>query len=543
MTTVRSPLVASILLAVAAQAPAAPLATLHSFSGPDGNQPHAGLILGSDGNFYGTTLLGGTGVNPAGTVFRMTPNGDVTTLYTFSFQVTGDEPFAGVVEGSDGAFYGTTRGSGAYLGNVFRVTSTGVFTDLHGFTGYFGGLDGSHPQASLLQVGNGVFYGVTLDGGTFGSGTVFRVTSNADYMKLHSFEVADMGTAPTAALVDGGDGKLYGTTSSNVFSVATDGTVANVYKFAQGEGAGAASSLVLGNDGKLYGTTSAGGQHSLGTLYRITTSGAYALLHSFANDGTDGYGPQGALIQAGDGSFYGTTVSGGRIGVGTVFRLATDGTVATIYDFAVNGTDGFSPFGGLVEGADGDLYGTTDGGGTSSDGTVFRLSLAAPPPTTSTSTIPVTTTTGSTSVTTTSTVPVTTTTGVTVVTTTSSAPATTAARPTTTTATTPSPTTTTAPCTSAHCTLDALPENPACAGQTIPSSVTAKLQQATALIDLATSSPSSKAKRLHKRAKKLLKKAEATAHRATKGRTPKLSTGCADAVRNAVEGVVTGLGV
>jgi uncharacterized repeat protein (TIGR03803 family) len=391
------------------------ITTIHSFAGTDGREPLAGLLLGGDTNFYGTTSRGGTGVtNPAGTVFRMTPAGDVTTLYTFDFQLTGDSPYAGVIDGGDGKLYGTTRGTGAYLGNVFRVGSG--FLDLHAFSGFFFGNDGSHSEAGLVLGDDGKLYGTTSDGGAQNIGTVFRIgTDGSGYAIVHSF-TGFLGTAtgatPRGGLVKGGDGNFYGTTNGGgssgsfgtVFQITPMGSVTTIHAFAGTDGSFPSGTLIRASDGKLYGTTSNGGAHGNGTVYRLATDGTgFTTLHSFDLAAGEGSGTSG-VIEAGDGNFYGTTASGGASFLGTVFVVTPDGGFATKKSFAVSPSDGWSPRGSLVQGADGYLYGTTFSGGSGTGtcaggcGTVFKV-LPGVPPTSTTSTSSTTTTSTSSSTT------------------------------------------------------------------------------------------------------------------------------------------------
>jgi uncharacterized repeat protein (TIGR03803 family) len=219
----------------------------------------------------------------------MTPAGDVTTLYTFDFQLTGDTPHAGVVRDGDGKLYGTTRGTGAYQGNVFRVG--GGFQDLHAFSGYFGGADGAHPEAGVVIGPDGKLWGTTYNGGAHDIGTVFRVgTDGAGYTVVHSFTgLGDEKTdfTPIGGLVNGGDGNLYGTTTGGgttkgtVFRITTAGVVTTIHRFDGTDGSSPSGNVFLGSDGKLYGTTSMGGAHNTGTIYRIATDGTFTSLHSF----------------------------------------------------------------------------------------------------------------------------------------------------------------------------------------------------------------------------------------------------------------------
>ena len=194
---------------------------LYSFNGSDGAYPYAGLVQGSDGNFYGTT--GGGGTNGAGTVFRITSGGSLTTLYNFCGG-DGANPYAGLVQGSDGDFYGTTLAGGNFygttcgygcslegFGTVFKITSGGRLTTLHSFNGS----DGARPFAGLVQ-GGGHFYGTTFSGGSIAgnAGTVFKITSGGSFTTLYNFSYYD-GAFPYAGLVQGSDGNFYGTTSED----------------------------------------------------------------------------------------------------------------------------------------------------------------------------------------------------------------------------------------------------------------------------------------------------------------------------------------
>jgi uncharacterized repeat protein (TIGR03803 family) len=147
------------------------LTNLHSFAGPDGANPQAALIEGLDGNLYGTTYAGG--MTGSGTVFRITTSGSLTNLHSFS-GLDGANPWASLLLGSDGNFYGTTyKGGSTMNGTIFRITPTGSFTNLHAFAS---GTEGAFPQDALIQGGDGCFYGTTINGGTSGVGTIFRLT-------------------------------------------------------------------------------------------------------------------------------------------------------------------------------------------------------------------------------------------------------------------------------------------------------------------------------------------------------------------------------
>jgi uncharacterized repeat protein (TIGR03803 family) len=181
--------------------------TLHSFTNwPDGAMPVAGLVQGSDGNFYGTTELGGTNSSGAGTVFQLNTNGSLTILHTFGYGTDGAKPAAGLVQGTDGNFYGTTY-TGGVGGIVFRISPSGSYSNLYSFTSATDGL----PQAGLVLGSDGNFYGTTSAGIT-GNGTVFRISPSGSYSKLYSFTGVTNGQTPLAGLVQGSDGNFYGTT-------------------------------------------------------------------------------------------------------------------------------------------------------------------------------------------------------------------------------------------------------------------------------------------------------------------------------------------
>jgi uncharacterized repeat protein (TIGR03803 family) len=358
---------------------------LYSFTGGnDGDNPVAGLVQASDGNLYGTTYEGGT--NGDGAIFRITTGGVLTPLYSFTDGNDGARPYSGLMQANDGSLYGTTADGGTNGdGVVFRITTNDVFMPLYSFTG---GHDGADPRGGLMQASDGNLYGTTADGGTNFDGTVFRITTNDVFTPLYSFTGGHDGTFPEAALVQAGDGNLYGTTYQGgisndipgygtVFRITTNGALTPLYTFTNGnDGAHPSAGLVQANDGNLYGTTADGGTNGYGTVFRITTNDVFTPLYSFT-DGHDGADPEAALLQAGDGNLYGTTYEGGTNGYGVVFRITTNGMLTPLYSFT-DGHDGADPLAGLVQAGDGNLYGTAPGGGTNSDGTVFGLALSPP---------------------------------------------------------------------------------------------------------------------------------------------------------------------
>jgi uncharacterized protein (TIGR03437 family) len=320
------------------------------------------LVQGADGSFYGTTANGGA--NFEGMIYKIAPGGALTTVASF-VGVNGRGPFAPLTVATDGSFYGTTRVGGAHSGGtVFKVTPAGVVTTIYSF----GGLtDGAEPEGGLIQAADGNFYGTTYMGGASGEGTVFKVTAGGTLTTLYSFPAGGLG--PTAALVQGADGNFYGTTSGAIgtaFKITPGGVLTALCSLKSPSG------LTQGNDGNFYGTTNDGD----GTVFKLTPGGTLTVLHTF--NGSDGYNPSTGVILGTDGNFYGTTDSGGgpHADLGTIFKMTPEGTLTTLYRF-MSDDNGDLAY-GVIEGADGNLYGVTSSGGANNGGTVFELQLALP---------------------------------------------------------------------------------------------------------------------------------------------------------------------
>lgn len=372
------------MLATAISSPAQ-FTTLVSFTGPNGNQPfQENLVQGVDGNLYGTTTYGGT-LNQ-GTIFVMTPGGTLTTIYNFAGTPDGANPYTGLVLGSDGKFYGTTAEGGASdLGTVFSLTAAGSLTILHNFSGK----DGELPYGALVEGVDGDYYGTTQFGGTIGSGygTVFKITPTGTFTTLHSFNNTTDGYEPFAGITLTSTGEFYGTTAGGpgsgfgtVFKINSKGVYTLLHSFVDSDGWEPEGVLLEATSGKIYGTTVRGGAEGLGEVFTTTTGGAFTLLHSFASV-TEGYEPVAGLIQASDGNFYGTTFSGGTFDQGNIFEMNSGGTPATVHSFSGGdgGTDGSEPFGGLVQHTSGVLFGTTSGVSSGGLGTVFSLNQGLEP--------------------------------------------------------------------------------------------------------------------------------------------------------------------
>ena len=345
------------------------LTVLHAFGGPEGRSPYGVLLLASDGFLYGVAIAGGSG---RGTIYRMDLSGNTTLLHAF-LGPDGTSPQNGLIEGSDGFLYGTTYQGGTFdRGTIFRVDTSGAFTTLHSFST----AEGSGPVGSLLEASDGNFYGTTQAGGAADGGTLFRVDGSGAFATLHEFASSE-GASPYAKLLEDG-GQLVGTAYwrgtggvGTAFAASLSGSVQFVHAFqAAPEGSTVVGGMLQASDGLLYGTAAGGGDSGSGTLFKLDPDGGLTRLHSF--DGTnDGAGPQVALIQASDGDLYGTAGAGGGSNHGTVFRCSTSGLFAALHSFS--GADGDFPYAALVEGTDGSLYGTTYYGGSLNLGTAFRV--------------------------------------------------------------------------------------------------------------------------------------------------------------------------
>jgi uncharacterized repeat protein (TIGR03803 family) len=388
--------------AAAIESPAQTFTNLVVFNLSDGaNNQYGSMVQGANGNLYGTTTYGGIqGCPPpygCGTVFAMTPAGSLKTLWDFETDGSGALPVAGLVQARGGNFYGTTLDGGANsCGSIYKMTPEGALTTLYNFGCY----SSVAPQSALMQGVNGDLYGTTGGGGTVGvGGTIFKITPSGSFTLLYSF--CSQSNCPDAAgdfdgLVLGPDGNFYGTTGSTVFKIAPTGDFTTLYSFCSqpdcADGSNPLSVLALGTDGDFYGTTANGGANgNYGTVYKITPQGKLTTLHSF--DGTDGSQPSGTLFYASDGNFYGTTqfgganTDGGQNPAGTVFKITPEGRLTTLYNFCSEEycTDGESPEAGVIQDTNGNLYGTTMLGGyigcatyNYGCGTVFMVSARLP---------------------------------------------------------------------------------------------------------------------------------------------------------------------
>jgi uncharacterized repeat protein (TIGR03803 family) len=372
-----------ICLALAIHAPAQTFTVLYNF---DGSAPTAGLIQGTDGSFY-STLAGGE-IGFEGNVYKLTPSGTYTSLFTFCSGAcqNGQFPFAPLLLATNGYFYGTTeQGGTAFEGNVFKITAGGTETSLYSFC-TTDCSDGASPSGPLIQVGSGGIYGATTS-------TIFKITLAGELTTLYNFN----GAPSPSGLVLGQDGNFYGVTGAGgtdnlgtVFKLTPSGTLTTLHNFTGSDGGNPVGPLVQGRGGFLYGVTFDGGTGtasecaeigSCGTIFRISPSGAFTTLHNF--DGTDGANPYAWLILATDGNFYGTTGFGGGNGTnsGTIFQITQGGKFTNLYnfcsqDFCLDGVYSRTP---LLQATNGTLYGTAGQGGTQTNGTFFSFSMGLGP--------------------------------------------------------------------------------------------------------------------------------------------------------------------
>jgi len=363
---------------------------LHSFTGkPDGGHPFAGGVLDCAGNFYGTTSSGGT--FDGGTVFKIDKHGNETVLYNFTGATDGGYPESGLVIDPAGNLYGTTAEGGSGTGVVFKLDRRGQETVLYAFTDFTDG----PPRGTMVRDAAGNLYGITQLGGATSNGTVFKIDLTGKETVLHAFTGPD-GSEPFGNLVIDSAGNLYGMTmdggaSSNcfagcgvVFKVDADGHESVLHSFSGPDGGNPEAGLVMDSAGNLYGATTGGGASKQGAVFKLDKNGTETVLYSFTG-AADGGAPIAAMALDGEGNLYGTTDSGGTPcgfpGCGVVFKVDKTGKETVLHAFT--GNDGDQPL-DMVRDSAGNLYGTTLEGGnqscdivfTSSCGVVFKLTAS-----------------------------------------------------------------------------------------------------------------------------------------------------------------------
>jgi len=404
-----------VCVAAAVGAGAQTVSTVAVFDGHTGNFPYGTIIQGLDGNLYGTTEYGGGGA--IGNVYKVSPDGTLSNLYSLCPKYptcpNGTTPWGGLVLATNGNFYGSTTDVFQYgyvlPGSIFELGPTGTFKTLLYFDP--SGDNGGAPLSSLVQGNDGNLFGAGNSGGKHQSGTIFRMTLSGQLTTAYDFcskLYCSDGVFPNAITL-GSDGNFSGTTlyggmgqscptggCGTVFKLTPGGGFTTLYNFCSlancADGAYPTGNVVLAEDGNLYGATVAGGTgtncvlsspYNCGTFFKLTPSGVLTTLHSFCSVGTnclDGSNSYGAIMEGTDGNFYGTTWQGGAnsshlcfnadSGCGTVYQITKAGELTTIYNFCGQDAcaDGYRPLGGLMQATNGLIYGTTEYGGTMVNG-------------------------------------------------------------------------------------------------------------------------------------------------------------------------------
>jgi uncharacterized repeat protein (TIGR03803 family) len=390
-------LTSSLLLAATAQHTAfartqdanlvsvASLGSLVLTDGPSGIRGN--LLTGSDGSIYLVSTAGGKAY---GSISKIAPDGTLSVVYAFATADEGYAAYAGLMQATDGNFYGTTYFGGEKGGGViFKVTPAGAYTLLRALGQ--NKQDAVLPYGGLVQAADGNLYGTTLRGGANDKGTVFRIsTSGSDFTILTSFAGSD-GENPEGTLIVGADGNLYGTTlqggddnRGTIFRVTTAGAVTTVYSFpslgnfntlglaTNTTGANPRAGLMLAADGNYYGTAYQGGANGYGTVFQMTPAGAVTVVHAFTGAPFGAGFPLASLTQDAAGNLYGTTESGGYLNQGTAWRITTGGQFSLLHSFSGSLLDGSKPNGALLP-VGSDLYGATSTDGLAGAGAIFKL--------------------------------------------------------------------------------------------------------------------------------------------------------------------------
>ena len=345
--------------------------TVAVLTNAQGNSLDNALAVGSDGNFYGAAVGGGSAAPGHGTIFKLTPAGAVTVLHVFT-GTDGDSPVTGLALGPDGNFYGTTRFGGASSsGTLFRITPTGAFSLLRSF--------GSTSSSTLsgLVVHNGLLYGIAAGFAGFTEAVFYSLTTAGVVSTLAPFDRQNRGAFPKTGMIQASDGNFYGCTDGNggvLYRLTPSGVLTVLVRFTGTNGSNPEGSLVQGSDGNLYGVTRGGGANSRGTIFRLTLAGQHTVLYNIAGSGS--FFLWGGLVQGDDGNFYGALYQNGTGSNGAIYRLTPQGVFSIAHDFtpAAFATEGGNPSGPLLKLPDGNFIGSTDSGaGGDGEGAIFRM--------------------------------------------------------------------------------------------------------------------------------------------------------------------------
>jgi len=361
------------------------LSVLYQFTGPKkAGSTNGQLAIDANGNLYGAAQTGGE--NNAGVVYMISPAGVETDIYSFGQTATdGAAPQSGLLMDSTGNLYGTTKNGGTYgQGTVYRINKDGTETILYSFGASSG--DGSGVLFGVIQDALGNLYGTTVSGGAYNQGTVYKLAPDGTETILHSFNpgVNFDGFGPEGSLLLDGAGNLYGTTTGGgmlggglgtLYKIDASGNYSILYSFGQTatDALVPQAGVIMDSNGILYGATTGGGLYGDGTVYTFNTAtGVETVLYSFGATSIDGNQPKWELTMDSFGNLFGTTQLGGTNNLGTVFVVTPDGVESIVmsFDALVNGA---CPQAGLLIDSTGNLYGTTVNGGGPGWGTVFEI--------------------------------------------------------------------------------------------------------------------------------------------------------------------------
>jgi len=363
--------------------PGGALSTLYSFGSvaDDGSRPVAGLTyVAADGNFYGNTYSGGASGN--GTVFKISLAGAEQVIK--SFDSSASNPESGLcLNPADGLLYGTTDTSTSGYGSIFKISTAGVLTTVQNLTP----ATGTYPfQNGMVAAADGSLYGALEHGGANDFGTIYKITSGA-FSTVYSFDEA-AGKYPIATMVAASDGALYGTATGGglvgagtifKFKLGVSPVVTPIYTFTGSADGAIPGELMQASNGLLYGGSFSGGAPSFGSIFNITTNGSFFLIKDLAAGFQDGTSPNGRLLLGQDGNWYGTTMRGGLFDNGTIFTILPDGTCKILYNFNFhNDILGYAPTAGLIQAPDGTFYGSTSLNSTFG-GVIFKFTVSGNP--------------------------------------------------------------------------------------------------------------------------------------------------------------------